>query len=339
MACNYTSAVGKIAAHNLKVIEQKNGILRFDKVLVFLNQGCNFSCAGCYVKAVKDNNSNLPFEKIREALLYAKKHGARFFVIPGYGEPLMDNNLWPSLELANELKMESVLYTNSSLIDLPTAKRFKKLSVRIIAKRNTFNHKTQDQLSGVKGASEMMLKGMKNLMQAGYKSPYLALESYIIKPILDDIKDVLRFCRKENLLPYFESYEKSLSKIPPGIGGELLTSEELTNFFDELAYIDNHEFGIKIKIPKGCRIYSFSPEIPIESSIIEVDSNWCCDRIFSTFCVAHNGNVSFCVDHRKTIGNIYQDSLDNIFDSKTNQQFRCIFRKPCSYESAKYLSK
>lgn len=332
----YVSSAQNIALNNMKKMEQKGGRLEFDKVIVFLNGGCNLNCLGCYVKVDKDSNSRLPYEKIKEAMLFGKARGARFFVIPGYGEPLMDTNFWPSLELARSLSLQPVVYSNSTLIDEHAAERLKELDAIVFAKRNTFKDKLQDELVGKQGASITMKQGMKNLMDTGFRSPKLGLESYVIKPILNDLKDVLRFCRQNNLLPYFEAFENPSPDLPSHIISSLMTDQELSLFFDELALIDRKEFGLDVSIPVGSRVYCFSPEMPTETPVISFDGERCCDRIYTAFCVAHTGDVRLCVNHQKSIGNIFRASLEDILNPAKNDRLRDVFLLPCSYESAKY---
>jgi len=336
MLVSFMSNTESVARKNIELVRRGNGVLRFDKVAVFLNAGCNLDCAGCYVKAVPDEKAALSFDQIRTALEFGQARGARFFVIPGYGEPLLDANLWPALELARKLGLESIVYTNGALIDRDAAQRLKQLDVTLLAKRNSLDVTTQDALVRRAGASAMMARGLDELMAAGFQSPTLALESYVIRPILEDLKDVLRFCRERNLLPYFEAFENSSPEIAADIGCSLMTSEELTRFFDELAAIDRDEFGLDIQIPDGSRVYCFTDGAPAQEPLISVNGKPCCDRIFSTFCLAHTGAVGFCVNHRKCVGNINESSLAEILDPGRNVRLREIFELPCRYESARY---
>ena len=336
MLVSYMSNAESVARHNIAAVCEGNGVLRFDKAIVFLNGGCNLDCAGCYVKAVPDGKSALSIEQIRAALLFGQARGARFFVVPGYGEPLLDPNFWPALELARELDLERIVYTNGTLIDQDAAQRLKQLDATVLAKRNSFNDATQDALVRQDGASRLMARGLNELVAAGFGSPKLALESYVIRPILEDLKDLLRFCRRRDLLPYFEAFENSSPAIAADIGCSLMTDEELTSFFDELAAIDREEFGLDIQIPDGCRVYCFADGIPPEEPLITLNGKPCCDRIFSTFCVAHTGDVGFCVNHRKCVGNINESSLEEILDPIRNARLRDVFLLPCSYESARY---
>jgi MoaA/NifB/PqqE/SkfB family radical SAM enzyme len=288
------------------------------------------------VKAAPDGEAALSLDQIRHSLEFGQSRGARFLVIPGYGEPLLDPNFWRTLELARDLDIEPVVYTNGSLIDEEAAQTLKRLDVTILAKRNSFDDETQNALVRHPGASLLMARGLDELISAGFRSPKLALESYVVRPILEDLKEVLRFCRRRNLLPYFEAFEDSSPTVASDIGCSLLTDAELTEFFDELALIDKEEFGLDVQIPQGCRVYCFGEGMPAEEPLIRVDGELCCDRVFSTFCVAHTGDVGFCVNHRKRVGNINQRSLEEILDPAGNPRLQELFLLPCSYESARY---
>lgn len=336
MPYTYTSRVQGMAERNLKAIEDSCGSLAFNKVILFLNHGCNLRCRGCYVKAERSKGDFLPFDEMLRAMQYGRAKGARYLVIPGYGEPLMDPDFWRLIELARELDLDPVVYTNATLVDAAAANRLKALQVMVIAKRNSFNGSLQDEIVGTEGASVLMDKGVKNLLAAGFKSPRLALESYITRSLLDGLKNVLRFCRKNNLLPYFEAFENSAPEIVAQIEGPLISDEELTAFFDELAEIDQREFGLVVAIPDGSRIYCFGPGVQATSPIFQVGQNTCCDRSFTSFCISHMGDVRFCVDHRKTVGNIREASIEDILNPAKNARLRMVFPTPCSYQTARY---
>ncbi len=338
MTFEYVSKTQNIALRNLKIVEAGQGSLSFDKVVIFLNRGCNFNCKGCYVKGEGKNGKSLSFDDMKNAIRFGGDRGARFLVIPGYGEPLMDPDLWRVVEFAKDEGLESVIYTNAALIDKYSANRLKTLQVTVIAKRNTFNHKLQDELVRCKGASLLMKKGLQHLLDAGFVGPKLAIESYVIRPLLEDLKDVLRFCRRNNVLPYFEAFENSAPSILEETLLPLITDEELTNFFYELSEIDRKEFGIKVDIPDGERIYRFGPDDIPTPPITQMLQKDCCDRSYTSFCVSHMGDVRFCVDHRKTVGNIHDNPIDFILDPSKNQRLRSTFPKPCSYQTARFRS-
>ncbi|MCK5680007.1 radical SAM protein [bacterium] len=333
---SYTQEAGALARHNLATVKTGAGSLFFDKVSIFLNRGCNLQCRGCYVKAMPERQPSLELAEIREIILFGRSRGARYLVIPGFGEPFLDERIWPTIEFARENGLQSVIYSNGTMIDRLAAQRCRALGVTLLLKRNSFNHKLQDYWAGINGASRLMEKGLHNLLAAGYQAPELALESYVVRPLLDELKEVLRFCRRHNLLPYFEAFENSSPEIAGEIGAELLSDQELTDFFDQLAAIDRNEFGLDVIIPEGARIYSFAAGLPQSSPVFRLDQKICCDRSFTTFSVAHTGAVRLCVDHRKEVGNIHSESLETIFDPLKNHRLSEFFRRPCSYQTAHY---
>lgn len=86
----------------------------------------------------------------------------------------------------------------------------------------------------------------------------MCIDSYISKENADDLKDVLRFCRKNNIIPYFESFiTKGFNE--KDYKNKILTQGELDNFFLDLQKIDEEEFSIKTELKKGMRVYGQNP--------------------------------------------------------------------------------
>lgn len=329
----YLHTNNSLIARNIAAIRKGKGSLRFDKALLFLNGGCNLNCYGCYTGAPQGDSRRLDLATIQRILEFAHVRGITYLVIPGHGEPLMDPDFFTVLEEAQKLGLRPVVYSNGTKINANSAARLRELNVQLLLKRNSMNHSRQDFLVDCPGASHRMAEGLDHLVAAGYDERSLFLESYILHSLKEDLKDVLRYCRKRGLSPYFEAFERVPGKIPPQLAADLLSDAELTEFFNTLASIDKKEFGIDVSIPEGCRVYSLGLGSSVEDN--EKEGNGCCDRVFTSFCVAHDGAVRLCVDHLKTIGNVNDGDLEEILDPG-NHQLREVFEKPCSYQSASY---
>lgn len=178
--------------------------------------------------------------------------------------------------------------------------------------------------------------GLNVLLEAGYKEPRIGIDTYIIKSNYNDIPNLLRFCRQNKILPYFESFLLPNFSKRKELEHEIISDKEITKLFDKLKEIDEKEFGIKTKLHEGQRIYCSSFNQEFESPICDINGIKTCSRPFSVFSVVNNGDVRFCVVHYKTIGNIKEKSLEEIL-SVNNPKLREVFHKPCIYSTANYL--
>ena len=209
---------------------------------------------------------------------------------------MLDQNFWNALDFAHKQGLWTIVFTNGTLITKDNAKILFKKKAIVIAKLNTLNQEKQDlMVGGIKDAGKKMLKGIKHLLEAGFKTPRLCIDSYISKENAEDLKDVLKFCRKNNIIPYFESFiTKGLDK--NDYKNRILTQDELDNLFLDLQKIDKEEFGRKTELKKGMRVYGQNP----------------CIKYWTMFSVRANGNVALCVSDNEIIGNIRKNPLKKI---------------------------
>lgn len=307
-----------IRKHNFKVVGTGRGRLKFSAVYIDLNatgktlEGevvgitCNFRCPGCFKNVHYFQPSDrLSLDEIKTIIDFAKKRGAKAVVYAGLGEPMMDQDFWSTIDYAYKNKVWTVLFTNGTFITEKNAKILYRKKAIVIAKLNTLDKEKQDAMvGGIKGASGKMLRGINYLTKAGFKAPRLAIESTISKDNVEDLKDVLRFCRKNNIIPFFESFvTKTLRK--EDHESRVLKQKKLDQLFLVLQKIDKEEVGITTKLMKGQRIYGQLP----------------CIRYSTMFSVRINGDVSLCVSDREdeVIGNMKKQFLEKILSPQNKK--------------------
>lgn len=300
----------KVRKHNLKVAKTGKGKFHYNAVFIDLNAVkelpsgekigicCNFNCPGCFKTSEKRYclTDRLNLDKIKEIMKFAKERGAKAVVYAGLGEPMLDQDFWKALDFAHEQNLWTIVFTNGTLITKDNAKILFKKKTVVIAKLNTLNQDKQDSMvGGIKDAGKKMLKGIKHLLNAGFKAPRLCIDSYISKENSEDLKDVLRFCRKNNIFPYFESFiTKGLDE--KNYKNKILAQDELDKLFISLQKIDEEEFGVKTELKRGMRVYGQNP----------------CLKYWTMFSVRANGDVALCVSDNEIIGNIKKNPLEKI---------------------------
>lgn len=318
----YLLAQNDIKDYNKKVVQTGTGKLIFDKVLLDLKVKCNLNCWGCFNAHSRNaGSSGLILGQKLDLLNEVIAYGVKILGFAGHGEPLLDPDIWPITEKAREMRLEVVLYTNGTMLNRDFAHRLKEYQVSILIKRNTFDHAKQNMLFRTsKPMSELALKYLENLIDMGFKAPNLALESYVIRPIMEDLKDVLRYCRKHQLVPYFESYLR-VSKHEPEDPEWVLSNEELSELFEELRQIDKEEFGIDVELIPGSRVYGLPP----------------CDKAHTAIAVRNNGEVTLCINQYRKIGNVREKPLSEILNPALNPKLKQLFPLRCWYSTAHYI--
>jgi len=316
----------KIAQHNQKVAKTGKEKMIFYSAFIDLNSvielpnkqklcnSCNFRCPGCFKLTDEiENTDYLEFSEIKKIIDFAKQRKCVSITIAGAGEPLMDKAFPKLLAYANKKGLTVNLFTNGTLIDKKTAKKLFKSKTNVIVKRNTMNETKQDYLVGnIKGASKKIQEGINNLLEAGFSTPRLVIDSYISKQNKEDLADLLRYCRKNKITPYFEAFvtagqEKTRYK------NKVLSQKEFNTLFKELRKIDAEEFQIKTKIEKNQRAYGQHP----------------CTKNQTMFSVRTNGSVTLCVSNPDTIGNIREQTLQDIFNPNKNNKLKKAYSVAC----------
>lgn len=265
------------------------------KIKIDFPSSCNANCIGCYAHSFeKDQKNRLPLERIIKALDDALNLGIKQLIIAADGEPLIDQDYFFSVvEHATQIGMETVIYTNGSLITSEIAKRLYALNTSLFVKRNSMNHQRQNEMLRV-NLSENMIYGICNLISECFNHKRLALQSYVSKANEKDLDDVLRFCRRNLLMPYFEEFI-CINQPLDVVDKMVMTPEQLLTSFKRYQQIDREQFGIQTQIVPGSRRYGI--EGCSFNGLMSVDTD---------------GNVKRCI-FNAPYGNIFREELKEIY--------------------------
>lgn len=244
-----SSDVGKKNLHNLVC---GKGQLNFTGAYIFLAPICNFRCKGCFTHVYKNNSAQLSFNSIKKIVDFAKNRGAKSIIFAGAGEPTLDPLYKKIRNYINKLGLQVVLFTNGTTIKNKQEAKKMLLSGPVVAKMFSLNAKKYNELTGRKNAFALSMKGINFLIQARNelekedKKISLAIDSYISKENYKELPSLLKFCRKNRIIPYFESFIE-LGQPKNIIKQMALCEKKLANLFLELAKIDKEEFKINSK--------------------------------------------------------------------------------------------
>ena len=324
---NNRELLNRIMENNKRTAKTGKGRILFNSVFIDLNSvvelpnkqkvwnGCNFRCPGCFKLTDRQENlDRLTFPEMQNIVDFAKERGAVSITIAGAGEPLLDQDFWKAMEYVNKKGLTLNVFTNGTMIDEERANKLFKSKANIIVKRNTLDEIKQDYLVGnIKGASKKIEEGLNKLLKAGFKAPRLAIDSYISKQNQGDLPDLLRYCRKNQIMPYFEAFI-TVGQEEVRYSDRILSQKEFNALFKKLQKIDEKEFGIKIKVFSGARVYGQLP----------------CIKNYTMFSARTNGNIAPCVSSNYTIGNMRKQTLEEIFNPRENKRLKEAYLTPCN---------
>ena len=274
---------------------------------------CNLNCSYCYSSSDETNCGEMEKAEVSCVLESARELGAGRIILLG-GEPLLYRGIRETIDEIRSLGMTAEIFTNGTLIDPDSAHFLWEREVAVTVKRNSTNHKTQDRIAGSDGASREMERGLRNLFDAGYpdEGRHLGVQTIICRDNIDEIEDLWRWARANDIEPYFECVTLQGRA---AIGNIDVPPERARRVFERLSEIDRDEYGI-----------NWAPKPPIAAAT--------CKRHLYSILVRPNGDVSPCVGIDLVVGNVGRDSLANILREnpviRDLRNIHSLIKGPCS---------
>jgi len=280
---------------------------------------CNCDCEYCF-RGGNPSDKKVRFENeiIREQLFKSIKEmsdlGVKTINIIGAGEPLMDNNLEELLGYISNLGITSVIATNGSKITSDLINTFEKYQTSVILKLNTLDSILQNKLVRRDWFAEKRDYGLKLLLEAGFNksckeyNTRLGINSIVFQENKREIFDILRFCRKNNLMPVMSTF------IPSGRTKEKTDQEvSMKEFIDiskKAQKIDTDEFDMKYN-----RLLPYLGGVP------------CTQCSKSSIYLTISGDIFDCPGQLHSYGNIKDISIKEALNKNRlindNSNFSC----------------
>ncbi|MEW6605988.1 MAG: radical SAM protein [bacterium] len=274
--------------------KEKGHLLSLD---MELSNVCNLRCKYCYNTSGERLKNELQLAEVIDIINQAKDLGVRSIIIIGGGEPILFNGLLEILTYLNKKGILSVLFTNGTMITREIAEKLFENNVSVVMKLNSMNSKIQDFLAGKKGAYEMMMQGLQNLIKAGFPSREcrFGIETVICKQNIEEIPKMWVWSRENGYIPYFETitYQGRAQKYNLNV-----SSQEIKELFYKLLSIDERKFGL-----------TWEPKPPI--------AGMSCKRHYYSCVVNSQGFVQPCVGIDIYVGNIRYKPLKTILREST----------------------
>ncbi len=290
----------RIVGHNRRAVmgnNYKGEAPAIGTAFISVPRLCNLRCPYCYTDSGNDAAVGLSDDEIEGVVAFVAGMGAQSVVVAGEGEPFLTSRVWKIIEAAARHGLMCVVFTNGTLITPNVARRLLTSPVSIILKLHSFRPSIQDELVGIEGAHKSIYAGLDALLSAGFRAPRLALQSAIMKPILDDLRDVFVFCRVNNIVPYIETFVAMGRGAKPSVRGDLEpTPSEVKRFFTEAQELDRKRFGIRWPAAAKARVVAYGA----------------CNKSQIAITIKPNGDVFRCITESTRLGNMRQSSFRDI---------------------------
>ncbi len=237
---------------------------------------CNLRCVYCNGLNGKKPQRGISFPLMRRVISEVKSLGGESVVVIGGGEPTIYRYFRPLVEYINKQDMIPVVITNGLTLTPRMCRFLYQQNASVLFKLDSLDHHTQDILSGSKGTSRLIMKGMHNLFAAGFNKAQGKLlrcgASFVVTRLnYHDIPGIWRFCRENNIYPNLEEF------IPRNRGltrkDELwVRKEDLQRLKNNLLAIDQKEYGfswfINAPLPgHGCLQHLYSIYVSSEGYV------------------------------------------------------------------------
>jgi MoaA/NifB/PqqE/SkfB family radical SAM enzyme len=321
-----------IGKKNLHKLKQGSGKLQFTGAYIHLTPLCNFKCFGCFTHARLLKRNRLTFSTIKRIVDFVKDRGGKTITFAGAGEPTLDPEFDIIVDYIVKNDLQTVLFTNLSTLKSKKQAKQYLLNGPVVGKLFTLHGNKYNKITNNPEAYNKAINGLELLLEAkkdiekGNKKVTLAIDSFISKKNYMDLPELLRFCRRNKIIPFFEAFIE-LGQNERINKRMALTERALASLFKKLQEIDKEEFHINTPIYPWSRHYGQER----------------CRKTTHMFCVKEDGNVYMCVCTLRKVGNIYADKdpykmLEEIFNTKNSHLIDYLKCDTCSKRiNPKYL--
>ena len=256
------------------------------KLVTHLSNVCNLSCPGCFVNRPGDdvtekrkarNKDEMTFDEQVQLLEEARNMGVKTIDIVGAWEPTLDPHFKDFVDKVESLEMNIVVFTHGATKVFSKANliKLKDKPISFFIKLWSLNEERMNHY--VRGAlqnyTRLRNETIDTLKELGFmegenikidgvqrKSTRVGADILVMKSNLNEIPDIFRFCRKNNIMPLIKTYIPQWpTKLDHENGvfaglsleeqdqlkADAVFPEEFARLRKELENIDREEFGNK----------------------------------------------------------------------------------------------
>lgn len=290
-----------------------------------VTQSCNHDCVFCYnvwkTPGIDYPEGELSTEEIKDIICKLKEETKLELISISGGEPLTRDDIPELIDFMSNMGIESNLITNGSLLDEETAMKCVKSGVSLFEIPFLAVDKEKHKKLVGKGTFDQAMKGASNVKKVGGK---LVASLVVTSENIGDVKEI------GELAIAMGADGIMFNRFNPG--GRGLENLELLPSADKVeeALWDLDELSGEYGIPVSC-------SIPIQPCIIDLEKYKNIEYGFcpsggkdSYYTVDSSGNMRICNHIPKIIGNIQEESMEDIMEKDFVKKFRKAIPDHCS---------
>ena len=273
-------------------------------IWIEVGQSCDHRCKNCFEsteKGIDKNPKNLKIGEIINTIDQAIKMGINEVGIPGAGEPFHPENIDTTLKIIEhdfKFGIHTTIFTHIGFFNEELIKNLNKYGdkLTLLVKFNSFKPEVQDSFDEIKGYTIKRKKILDLLFKYKFNDgKRLGFVTSIMTINYDEIPEIFRFCRKNNLIIDIDNL------LPKGRGKKSkynISDKKMKVMYNLLSDIDKSEFKRKWE--------------PTCSYIGEYSCNRYCHHLF----IDKTGNVYPCIGSRNVLlGNVKNKKLIDMWNS------------------------
>lgn len=219
---------------------------RLLEVSLSLSKLCNMRCKYCFTDGGMPRENELTTDERKKILTDAAKLGTKTWYLAGDGEPMLDQDLLPLIDHANEQGLYVVMFTDGVLIDEAKVREFRDRGISVIVKWNSmrkevFEDVTQhSNIEMVERDGVAVPKALHLLLEEGLAEQQptrLGMETVIMEQNKDEIAAMYGFCKRNNIYPHIERlfrggrakdnpdlFPQDLEGVPPHLAADICSN-------------------------------------------------------------------------------------------------------------------
>jgi len=278
---------------------------------------CNLSCIHCYSSEQQEELTTTDVYHILDKLSTAGVGMIDF----GGGEPLLRTDIFDILTYSKHLGLYTSISTNGILLDENCVKRLKILNIdHVCISLDGAKPETHDHIRNKKGTYEQTISGIKNCVNAGITTQ---ISTVFMNSNINELGDMYTFLESLHVDGWY-----IYDFVPAGRGKELqqevLTPEQRKRLFEYLQDIapsskmtlKPYPYLITINSACGTDTYFYKKYGRLTELFKGcLSARWVCH-------ISSNGDLHPCHLLPHTLGNLTQETFEDIWFNKNNLVLR-----------------
>lgn len=316
-------------------------MIRFDEALRSINWpvkiqfeptiNCNLHCPMCDRTHKEDYSEHrdhqLPYETVKQFLHEAAKHGTRYFLLIGGGEPLADPHLSEYIQILKSYGTYVHLWTNGTLINEENAPLLAKECDMITVSLDSPDQGINDYARGVQGATEKSISALR-LLRNSSSTLFLRIHSVISALNIDHLREIVDLAAEIGVTEIGGGLIAPFGFVPDNMRfseQQLKTVSSRIEDVSEYAKTKGIALGgcyanISAKIIQNlthiCNMY----RDPVRD---DSSGHITCMGLWGQATVRPNGDVSVCCFlYHPVLGNLHNQTFDEIWHSEKANELR-----------------